>query len=177
MRAMCPASARRSELPDLPVRDFLHGHREVVLRAGLDQRGRCFLETDALTELVVVVVDLPGPLGGNENERVAGSVDLVEQIVETWVDHGREMVPARDSSHSTSAASATVARSSSSFRTMYRNSCARSSCSRARAMRSPISPVLSVARSRSRRSSSSTSAAMKMVMLPSTSLWTLHEHS
>ena len=40
--------------------------------------------------------------------------------------------------------------------------------SRASAMRSPISPVLSVARSRRRRSSSATSAAMKIVTLPAT---------
>src|SRR6187397_3166232 len=118
MRAMRRASARGSELPDLPVRDFLHCHREVVLRPGLDQRGRSFLEADALTELVMVVVDLAGPLGRNEDERVAGTSDLFEEIVESWIDHRREMVPVRASSHSTSAASAVVARSSSSFRTM-----------------------------------------------------------
>ena len=41
------------------------------------------------------------------------------------------------------------------------------------AIRSPISPVLSVARSRRRRSSSGTSAAMKIVTLPATSSCTL----
>ena len=68
--------------------------------------------------------------------------------------------------------SAVVARSTSSFRTMYRKRWACSSWTRARAIRSSISPVLSVARPRSLRSSSGTSAAMKIVMLPGTSSWT-----
>src|SRR6476619_6747494 len=135
MRATRSPSARGCELPDLPACDFLHGHREVVLRAGLDQRGRSLFEAHALAELVVVVVDLAGALGCHEDERIARSADLFEQIVETWVDHGRAMVPARANSHSTRDASAAVARSRSSFRTMYRNSCARSSCRRARAIR------------------------------------------
>src|SRR5262245_66259233 len=118
MRATRPPSARGCELPDLPACDFLHGHREVVLRAGLDQRGRSLFEAHALTELVVVVVDLAGALGCHEDERVARAADLVEQVIESWVDHRRRMVPARSSSHSTRAANAPVARSRSSFRTL-----------------------------------------------------------
>src|SRR6185437_600262 len=41
--------------------DFLEGHGEVVLRARLHQRRRIVVE-GALTELVVIVVDLPGTL-------------------------------------------------------------------------------------------------------------------
>src|SRR5688500_5327144 len=118
MRATRPRSAGRGEVPDLPARDLFHRHRQVVLRAGFDERRRRFLEADAFTELVVVVVDLPGPLGRDEHERVAGAVDLFQQIIESWMDHGRAMVPARTSSHSTIAARAAVARSMSSFRTM-----------------------------------------------------------
>src|SRR6476659_2056658 len=93
MRATRSPSARGWELPDLPACDFLHRHREVVLRAGLDQRGRSFLEAHALAELVVIVVDLAGALGCHEDERITRAADLIEQVVETWVDHRRETVP------------------------------------------------------------------------------------
>ena len=55
---------------DLPAGDLFHRHRQVVLRAGLDQRRRGFLEADALPELVVVVVDLPRALGCDDHEGV-----------------------------------------------------------------------------------------------------------
>src|SRR5687768_2197784 len=111
MRATRPRSARGREVPDLAVGDLFHRHRQVVLRAGLDERRRGLVEADALTELVVVVVDLPSSLRGDEHERVARAVYLVEQIVEAWVDHRPAMVPARATSHSTSATRAAVARS------------------------------------------------------------------
>ena len=56
---------------DLALGDFLQGHGQVVLRARLDERRRGFLEAHALTELVVVVVDLPRALRGDDDERVA----------------------------------------------------------------------------------------------------------
>src|SRR5207244_6522056 len=40
----------------------------------------------ALAELVVVVVDLSGTLGGDDDERVA-AVDVLEQLVDAWLDH------------------------------------------------------------------------------------------
>src|SRR5262245_58004295 len=95
---------------DLPAGDLFHRHREVVLRAGLDQGRRGFLEAHALPQLVVVVVDLPRALGGDDDQGVP-RIDPVEQIVDAWIDHGRAMVPASASSHSTSAVSAAVERS------------------------------------------------------------------
>jgi len=114
-----PAPRLDGRIPvrDLPTRDLLHGHREVVLRAGLDQGRRSFLEAHALAELVVIVVDLARALGSDDDEGVAG-VDLLQQLVDAGMDHGRLMVPASASSHSTIADSAAVARSRSSFRTM-----------------------------------------------------------
>src|SRR5688500_3125353 len=106
MRATRPRSAGRGEVPDLPARDLFHRHRQVVLRAGLDEWRRRFLEADALAELVVVVVDLPGPLGRDEHQRVAGAVDLAEQIIESWIDHRRAMVPAVTSLQGWNSASA-----------------------------------------------------------------------
>ena len=61
---------------DLAFGDFLEGHRQVVLGARLHER-RGELVERALTELVVVVVDLPRPLRGNDHERVT-AVDLLE---------------------------------------------------------------------------------------------------
>src|SRR5688500_20316152 len=118
MRATRPRSARGREVPDLPAGDLFPRHRQVVLRAGLDERRRGLVEADALTELMVIVVDLPRSLRRHEHECVARAVHLVEQIVEAWIDHRPAMVPARATSHSTSATRAAVALSMSSFRTM-----------------------------------------------------------
>jgi hypothetical protein len=52
-------------VPDLARGDLFEGHRQVVLRAGLDQRGQ--LVERALAELVVVVVDLPRALGADDD--------------------------------------------------------------------------------------------------------------
>src|SRR5207245_1058040 len=95
--------------------DFLHGHREVVLRAGLHERRRIVVE-GAFAELVVVVVDLPGPLRGHDHERIA-RINVLEQVVDAGIDHGRDMVPAGTSRPRTSSASSPTARSSSSFST------------------------------------------------------------
>ena len=83
---------------DLALGDLLQGHGQVVLRARLDERRRGLFEAHALAELVVVVVDLPRALGGDDHERVARvdpTVVGVEQFVDAWMDHGRAMVPAR----------------------------------------------------------------------------------
>src|SRR5688500_8444897 len=101
---------------DLALADLLQGHGQVVLRARFDERRRGLFEAHALAELVVVVVDLPCALRGHDDERVA-RVHVVEQGVDAGMDHGA-MVAASVSSRSTSAASASVARATSSFRTM-----------------------------------------------------------
>src|SRR5687767_8780480 len=88
---------------DLVLGDFLQGHGQVVLRARLDERRRGFLEAHALTELVVIVVDLPRPLRRHDHERVArvdAAVRGVEELIDAGVDHGRAMVAASASSRS-----------------------------------------------------------------------------
>src|SRR3954464_1807425 len=99
---------------ELALCDFLEGHRQVVLRARLHQRRRRGFEADALTELGVVVVDLASPLGGHDDERVA-RVDVVEELIDAWMDHGRLMVPAACNSLWTIDWSSSAARSTSSF--------------------------------------------------------------
>src|SRR5665213_24148 len=74
------------------LRNFLHSHREVILRAGFDERRRIVVER-AFAELVVVVVDLPGTLRGHDDKRIA-RVDVLEQIVYTGMDHRSGMVAA-----------------------------------------------------------------------------------
>src|SRR4029077_3243066 len=69
---------------DLALGDLLEGHRQVVLRAGLDER-RQLLEC-ALAELMVVVVDLARTLGRDDHECVA-AVDVPEEFVETRLNH------------------------------------------------------------------------------------------
>src|SRR5579871_3731330 len=86
---------KRGALPrvlvrDLALGDLLEGHREVVLRARANERRRELVER-AFAELMVVVVDLPRALGGDDHERVA-RVDLVEQLVDSRMDH-RRMAP------------------------------------------------------------------------------------
>src|SRR5436309_11824476 len=75
---------------DLALGGLFEGHGQVVLRAGLDE-GRELVER-AFTELVVVVVDLPGTLRDDDDQCVA-RVDVVEQLIDSWMDHGRLMVP------------------------------------------------------------------------------------
>src|SRR5437763_10639503 len=78
---------------ELALGDFLEGHGQVVLRARFHQWRRSLVEADALTELVVIVVDLAGPLGGDDDERIA-RVDVFEELIDARRDHGRRMVPA-----------------------------------------------------------------------------------
>src|SRR5262245_7530016 len=78
---------------DLALGDFLEGHRQVVLRPGLDE-GRCKVVERSLTELVVVVVDLPCPLGRGDDERIARAAGAGEEIVDSWMHHGARSLPA-----------------------------------------------------------------------------------
>src|SRR5712691_10700464 len=112
-RAMARALALVGVL-DLALGDLLEGHGQVVLGARLDERRE--LVERALTELVVVVVDLPGTLRGDDDQRVA-RVDIVEQLVDTRMDHGRLMVPVVASSRWTRSSSSFIARSRSSLTT------------------------------------------------------------
>src|SRR4029079_17853617 len=96
---------------DLALCGLFEGHRQVVLRARLDERRKELVER-ALAELVVVVVDLPGPLGRDDHQRVA-RVDVVEQFVDAWVDH--EAMVAAASFRRTMPSSSSTARSRSSF--------------------------------------------------------------
>src|SRR4051794_13466635 len=99
---------------DLVGCDLLEGDLQVVLRLGLHHRGRVLVERP-LTEVVVVRVDLAGPLGRDDHARVV-RVDLVEQLVEAGLYHsfapsggsGAPMVAAYSTSSS-------AARSRSSF--------------------------------------------------------------
>src|SRR3954451_18140269 len=111
--------ALRVLVDDLALGSLLQGHRQVVLRARLDQRRRELVER-ALTELVVVVVDLPRALGGDDDQCVA-RVDLVHELVDAGVDHCRAMVAARSSSRAMISARAFAARSRSSFSTTKSN--------------------------------------------------------
>src|SRR5207244_6323909 len=78
----------RVRVLDFALADFLEGHRQVVLRARLHERGQELVER-ALAELVVVVVDLPGTLRRDDHQRIAG-IDVLEQFVNAGMDHGRE---------------------------------------------------------------------------------------
>src|SRR6478672_9691749 len=95
---------------DLARRDFLEGDRQVVLRAGLDHRGRELVERP-LAEVVVVAVDLAGALGGDDHGRVV-RVDVLEQLVDARGDHA-----AQSSSFVTIASSAATASSRRSLHT------------------------------------------------------------
>src|SRR5215475_8109768 len=92
---------------DLALGGLFEGHCQVVLRAGLDE-GRKLVE-GAFTELVVVVVDLPGTLRGDDHQRIA-RVHVVEQLIDSWMDHGRPMVPAIANSRWTMPSNSSVAR-------------------------------------------------------------------
>src|SRR5262245_61946211 len=154
-------AAARVVVLELALGDLFQGHGQVVLRAGLDERRRVVVE-GALSELVVVVVDLPSALRRDDHQRVAG-VDTLEQLVDAGMDHGCGMVPAASSSRRTMPSSLSTARSRSSFAITWSKRSRSFHWSRATASRSSISPALSVARSRSRRSSSSSGAVMKKV--------------
>src|SRR5919198_781212 len=155
-------------VPELALGDLLERHREVVLRARLHERRREVVE-GALAELVVVVVDLASPLRGDDHERVA-RVDVLEELIDTRMNHGPAMLPAARNSRFTIVSSSSTARCKSSFTITWSNASSRASCSRATASRSSISPPLSVARSRRRRSSSAIVGALtKTVTAPGTS--------
>src|SRR3954453_2445785 len=70
---------------DLAGRDFLERDRQIVLRGRVDHRRRELLE-GALTEIVVVRVDLTGALGGDDHARIRG-VDMLEQAVYAGRNH------------------------------------------------------------------------------------------
>src|SRR5918994_1184052 len=71
---------------NLALGDLCESHRQVVLGARLHERGREIVER-ALAELVVVVVDLPGPLGGRNHEAVAGMTGVREELIDSWIHH------------------------------------------------------------------------------------------
>ena len=106
---------------DLALCNLFHRHRQVVLRARLDQRRRRRFEAHALTELMVIAVDLPCALRRHDHEGVA-RVDVLQQVIDARFDHRAPMVPVgavpMTSSRSTMAVSTSVARCTSSFRTM-----------------------------------------------------------
>src|SRR3954451_22845497 len=74
------AAAAAVAVPDLAARDLLEGDRQVVLGARVDHRGRELLER-SLAEVVVVRVDLPRALGGDDHTRVR-RVDVLQQLVD-----------------------------------------------------------------------------------------------
>jgi hypothetical protein len=65
---------------DLAARDLLEGDGQVVLGAGVDHRRGELLE-GPLAQVVVVRVDLPRALGGDDHAGVGG-VDVLEQSVD-----------------------------------------------------------------------------------------------
>src|SRR6266508_2922013 len=72
---------------DLPLGDLLQGDGErLVLQAARLDEWRNVLAS-ALTELVVIGVDLPSPPGRQDDQRVLG-VDLRQQVVDLRFDHG-----------------------------------------------------------------------------------------
>src|SRR6266542_5467831 len=118
-RAICvsPSSTKPSgfvRVLDLALGDLLEGHGQVVLGARFDEGWK--LVERALTELVVVVVDLASALRGDDDQRVA-RVDIVQQLIDSRMDHGRLMLPAAANSRWTISSSPRVARSRSSLTT------------------------------------------------------------
>src|SRR4051812_25471156 len=97
------------------LRNLFHGHGEVVLRARLDQRRRIVVE-GAFAELMVVVVDLPGPLRGNDDQRIA-RVHVLKKVVDARMDHGRDMVAVGETTRATRPRSSSIARCNTSFST------------------------------------------------------------
>src|SRR6478672_4094190 len=107
------------------LRGFLEGHGQIVLRAALDERRQVVAER-TLTELVVVVVDLPGALCRHDHKGVA-RVNVFQQVVEARLDHRPGMVAAGVTSPATSCVSSSTARSRTSFSITWSNSPACSS--------------------------------------------------
>src|SRR5258708_38959565 len=70
----------------LPRGYLLEGDREVVFRGRIDHRRRELVE-GPLAEVVVVAVDLPCALGGDDHAGVI-RVDLLEQAVDAGGDPG-----------------------------------------------------------------------------------------
>src|SRR3954449_5397110 len=95
-RMRATASALAVAVLQLACSNLFEGDLQVVLRAGLDHRGRVLVES-ALTEVVVVGVDLSRALGGDEDRRVV-RVHLLEQFVQSWLDQGGHMLAARSTS-------------------------------------------------------------------------------
>src|SRR5919198_3337569 len=104
----------------LALAELLERDRQrLAVGAGVDQ-GRHEL-ADALTELRVVAVDLPGPPGGEDHQGVLG-VDPCEQVVDLRFDHRccglltawrpAAMVPRRSAVTSSITCRAAVSRSS-----------------------------------------------------------------
>src|SRR5215210_3782074 len=149
---------------DLPGGDLLEGDLQVVLGAGLHHRRRILVERP-LAEVVVVRVDLPGALGGHQHHGVVG-INALEQLVQTWLDHGGHMVAARPASSST-------ARSRSSLTRWWSNSSRAASSSRAAARRRSICSGESEPRciSRSARASNE-GGSMKMRFALGSRSWT-----
>src|SRR3954453_4408883 len=78
--ALLPVAVR-----DLAGRDFLERDRQVVLRRRVDHRRRELLE-GPLAQIVVVRVDLPCALGGDDHARIRG-VDMLKQAVYAGRNH------------------------------------------------------------------------------------------
>src|SRR3954463_11973532 len=70
---------------DLAARDLFERDRQVVLGDRVHHRGRELLE-GPLAEVVVVAVDLPRALGGDDHARVR-RVDVVQEAVYARRDH------------------------------------------------------------------------------------------
>src|SRR3954467_11236919 len=90
------ATALAVAVLQLACSNLFEGDLQVVLRAGLDH-GRRVLVESALAEVVVVGVDLPRALGGDENSRVV-RVHLLEKLVQSWLDQGGHILAASSTS-------------------------------------------------------------------------------
>src|SRR5215210_8796472 len=107
---------------DLAGRDLVERDLQVVLRGRLDH-GRDVLLERALSQALVVRVDLARPLGGDEDGGVV-RVDLAlsEQLVEAGLDQGRAPFPGRPQTLATSSMSSSTAFSRRSLTITWRNS-------------------------------------------------------
>src|SRR5215211_6878606 len=118
-RRMRAISALSFGLPerddDLALGYLFEGHRQVVLRAGLHERGREVVER-ALAELVVVVVDLACALRRRDHEAIARLLGVVEELVDPWIHHVGLSLPIRAAS--TTFSSSWTARTTSSLTTV-----------------------------------------------------------
>src|SRR5918994_2718947 len=95
---------------NLALGDLFEGHREVVLGARLYERRREIVE-GALAELVVVVVDLAGPLGTRDHQAVARLTGVFQELIDPWIHHVRLSLP--EIAASTRFSSSATARSTS----------------------------------------------------------------